>query len=84
MKIIFTKKAKTNFNYWKEQKSIQYKKIKTLLLDITKHPFQGLGKLEPLKHDYAGFWSRRIDRTHHLIYKIEQEKIIIISCRYHY
>lgn len=84
MKIVFTKKAKKDFDSWKSKNLPQYQKIKKLIFDIAETPFTGLGKPEPLKHDYAGFWSRRIDRTHRLVYKIEQQKIIIISCKYHY
>jgi toxin YoeB len=84
MKIIFTKKAKVDFDYWKSRNLPQYQKVKKLIFDIKKSPFRGLGKPEPLKHDYAGFWSRRIDRTHRLIYKVEKQKIIIVACKYHY
>ena len=84
MNIIWTKSAKKDFDYWKHNNSAQYKKIKQLIFDIVKNPFQGLGKPEPLKYDYAGFWSRRIDRVNRLIYKIEKKQLIIISCRYHY
>ncbi|MCF7846325.1 MAG: Txe/YoeB family addiction module toxin [Candidatus Peribacteraceae bacterium] len=84
MKIVFTKNTKADFDYWKKKKAPQFKKIKTLILDIVKHPFTGIGKPEPLKYDYAGFWSRRIDRVNRLVYEIEKGKIIVISCKYHY
>jgi toxin YoeB len=64
-------------------------KIKELLNDIKRTPFQGLGKPEPLKYDLKGFWSRRITGDHRLVYKVEgtkgrNQKCIIIQCRYHY
>lgn len=60
------------------------KKINELIKAIGREPFSGIGKPEPLKHDLAGFWSRRIDREHRLVYKIEANTVFIISCRFHY
>ena len=60
------------------------KKINELLKDIARNPFDGLGKHEPLKHKYSGFWSRRIDDEHRLIYKFEGDEIQIAKCRFHY
>jgi len=59
-------------------------KILLLIADIMEHPFEGKGKPEPLKGDLAGCWSRRIDQKHRLIYKVEDEFVIIISCYGHY
>lgn len=59
--------------------------IKELLYkDISRNPYQGLGKPEALKHELKGYWSRRIDDEHRLVYKIENSSLIIISCKYHY
>ncbi|MGD8793483.1 MAG: Txe/YoeB family addiction module toxin [Anaerolineae bacterium] len=55
-----------------------------LIRDIDRDPFVGLGKPEPLKHDLAGLWSRRITDEHRLVYKVTEEEIVIISCRFHY
>ena len=59
-------------------------KILELINDIQKHPFEGIGKPEPMKNEYAGFWSRRINDEHRLVYKITDEKIEISSCKGHY
>ena len=60
------------------------KKINELIKDISRTPFDGKGKPEPLKYDLAGYWSRRIDREHRLIYQVIEGKILIYSCKYHY
>ncbi|HNR86131.1 MAG TPA: Txe/YoeB family addiction module toxin, partial [Taishania sp.] len=59
-------------------------RINDLLKDIPRNPFEGIGKPEPLKHKYAGFWSRRIDEEHRLIYRFEEASILIAKCRFHY
>ena len=64
------------------QKKVE--KINELLKDISRNPFSGIGKPESLKHKYSGFWSRRIDDEHRLIYKFEDDEILIIKCRFHY
>jgi toxin YoeB len=60
------------------------KRISELLKDIARNPFDRIGKPEPLKHKYAGFWSRRINEEHLLIYKYEEHEIHILKCRFHY
>ncbi|MDE9488326.1 Txe/YoeB family addiction module toxin, partial [Xenorhabdus bovienii] len=60
------------------------KRINTLIKDIARQSFDGLGDPEPLKHNWSGYWSRRIDREHHLVYKVTDTAIIIVQCRYHY
>ena len=61
-----------------------YKRINQLLKDIAKHPFDGIGKPEPLKHKYRGLWSRRITDEHRLIYQIKDDEIRIVKYRFHY
>ncbi|MCH2245601.1 MAG: Txe/YoeB family addiction module toxin [Crocosphaera sp.] len=61
-----------------------YKKIVELINDILRQPFSGLGKPEPLKHNLKGYWSRRINDEHRLIYQVTDTEIIIISCKFHY
>ena len=61
-----------------------HKKIDALIDDILVQPYRGLGKPEPLKHTYAGWWSRRINNEHRLVYRIDGEQIIILQCRFHY
>ena len=59
-------------------------RIKALIRDIDREPFKGIGKPEPLKGNWAGYWSRRIDHTHRLIYKIPDTQILIVKCKEHY
>ena len=61
-----------------------YNRIVSLIKDISRNPYQGLGKPEALKHELQGYWSRRIDDEHRLVYRIENDRLIIISCKYHY
>lgn len=83
-KIAFLPRGFDEFNQWaKEDKKI-YNKIVKLIKDIQRDPFSGLGKPEALKYELAGLWSRRIDERHRLAYKVNDEEIVIISCRFHY
>jgi toxin YoeB len=79
----FTPKAFAQYNEWREAPEIQDKIIR-LITDITRDPFRGLGKPEPLKHDYKGLWSRRITEEHRLVYEVRDDFIAILSCKYHY
>jgi toxin YoeB len=85
----FTENGWEDFQYWIEIDHSIVEKIKNLLNEINKMPFQGTGKPEPLKHDLKGFWSRRITGEHRLVYKVEgkkgmDQKCYIIQCRFHY
>jgi toxin YoeB len=73
-----------DYLYWQENDKETVKKINALLKDILRNPFSGLGKPEPLVGNYKGFWSRRINQEHRLIYKVEDKMIIVASCRFHY
>lgn len=84
MNISFEPKAFDDFNQWALDDKKCYKRIVSLIKDISRNPYQGLGKPEALKHELQGFWSRRIDDEHRLVYKIDCDKLIIISCKYHY
>ena len=83
-KIVFESSAFNDFNNWVKLDKKIYRKIVTLIKDIDRSPFNGLGKPEALKHDLQGYWSRRIDSEHRLVYKVTNEEIIIIACKYHY
>lgn len=83
-KIIFEQKAFNDFNNWALSDRKIYKKIVELIKNIDSTPFSGIGKPEPLKHNYSGYWSRRINDEHRLVYTSNEEEIIIISCKYHY
>ena len=82
--IAFEEKAFEDFTNWATQDKKLYTKIITLIKDIKRNPFLGLGKPEPLKHELSGYWSRRINDEHRLVYKVTDTMIIIASCKYHY
>lgn len=89
MNFEFTENGWEDFQYWIETDSSIVSKIKDLLNEIKKTPFQGTGKPEPLRHDLKGFWSRRITGEHRLVYKVEgkkgiDQKCYVIQCRFHY
>ena len=84
MKYIFVDESWEDYLYWQHTDKKKLKKINELLKDISRTPFEGIGKPEPLKHKYSGFWSRRIDDEHRLIYKYENGEIQIAKCRFHY
>ncbi|MCX6148381.1 MAG: Txe/YoeB family addiction module toxin [Candidatus Kapabacteria bacterium] len=84
MKIIFSKNAWEDYTNWFNQDKSMLKKINELIKEIHHTPFAGKGKPEPLKYDLKGLWSRRIDLEHRLVYKIEDDNILIYSCKYHY
>jgi toxin YoeB len=84
MKIIFLDQAWEDYLYWQNTDKSMLKKINTLVKEIDRSPFDGSGKPEPLKHSMAGWWSRRINLEHRLVYKIDKEAIVVLQCRYHY
>jgi toxin YoeB len=84
MKYIFVDESWEDYLYWQKYSKKNLKRINDLLKDISRNPFKGLGKPEPLKHKYKGLWSRRIDGEHRLIYQVKDEEVRIIKCRYHY
>ena len=73
-----------DYLYWQAIDKKVLKRINLLITDIQRHPFSGLGDPEPLRHNWTGYWSRRIDREHRLVYKVTDNAIIIAQCRYHY
>ncbi|MBI4552769.1 MAG: Txe/YoeB family addiction module toxin [Candidatus Latescibacteria bacterium] len=83
-KIVFEKGAFQDFVEWATVDKKLYQRIAGLIMDILHQPFSGIGKPEPLKHELKGFWSRRINDEHRLVYKVTDEDVIIISCKYHY
>jgi toxin YoeB len=83
-RIVFESSAFEDFTEWTVLDKKIYRKIIELIKDINRSPFEGLGKPEPLKHELSGFWSRRIDREHRLVYQVTDEAIVIIACKYHY
>jgi len=84
MKITFSKNAWEDYLYWQKHNKKMLRKINNLIKDIQRNPFDGIGKPEALKYDLAGFWSRRIDQEHRLIFKYKEEQIFIYACKFHY
>lgn len=84
MKIIFAEEAWEDYMYWQESDKKTLKRINDLIKSITREPFEGIGDPEPLKFNWSGFWSRRINREHRLIYTVENDTVLIAQCRYHY
>jgi toxin YoeB len=83
-RIVFENDAFKEFNEWGKFDKKIHNKIIDLIRDTNQNPFKGLGMPEPLKFDYKGFWSRRINEEHRLIYRVTEDEIIIVSCKYHY
>lgn len=84
MKKVFTENGWKDYLYWQQQDKKTLKRINQLIRSIESTPFEGLGKPEPLRFDYAGYWSRRINSQDRLIYCIKDEQICILACRTHY
>jgi toxin YoeB len=84
MLITFTQNAWEDYTYWQSIDKKIVKKINELLKDIKRNPFDGIGKPEALKYDLAGYWSRRIDHEHRLVYQLKDEAILVYACRFHY
>lgn len=80
----FYAKALDDFYEWESTDKKIFKRIKELIKDITRNSFEGIGKPEPLKHELSGYWSRRINDEHRLVYKISDNTIYILSCKEHY
>ncbi|WP_414576901.1 Txe/YoeB family addiction module toxin [Anabaena sp. CCY 9402-a] len=83
-KVAFEPEAFEQLGKWTIEDKKILKKILDLIKDIQREPFSGIGKPEPLKYELQGYWSRRITDEHRLVYKIEEDLIIILSCKYHY
>jgi toxin YoeB len=83
-RIIFESNAFDDFTEWSTRDKKLYARIVQLIRDIQRSPFTGLGKPEPLRHELQGYWSRRIDDEHRLVYKVTDEAVIVIACKYHY
>lgn len=84
MKLIFAEKAWEDYLYRQKTDKQMLKRINLLIRDIQREAFEGIGKPEPLKHALSGYWSRRINDEHRIVYKIHQDSILIAQLRYHY
>ncbi len=84
MTISFVEKSWNDYNQWLNEDKKIFNKIQRLIKESMRNPFGGIGKPEPLKHNFKGYWSKRINDEHRLVYRIENNQIIIISCKFHY
>lgn len=84
MNLLFRPAAWDHLQHWQDTDKAMVKKINALIKECRRHPFEGTGKPEPLKGELAGYWSRRIDREHRLVYRVSGEVLEILSCRFHY
>jgi len=84
MNIVFEQGAFEDFTNWASEDRQLYKRVVSLIKEAARNPYTGLGKPEALKHELRGYWSRRINDEHRLVYKVETDRLIVISCKYHY
>lgn len=84
MNLQFSSRCWDEYLYWQQTDNKILKRIHELLKDIARSPYQGIGKPEPLKHALSGYWSRRINDEHRLVYRLQGEVILIAQMRYHY
>lgn len=82
--ISFSDEAWEDYQYWVANDRARVERIHALIKDIRRSSFEGIGKPEPLKHGLSGYWSRRIDEEHRLVYAVRDDQVIILQCRYHY
>ena len=84
MKLTFSSKAWANYLYWQKTDQSMITRINRLIKNIQREPYTGIGKPESLKHSLAGYWSRRINDEHRIVYKVKGDQIFIAQLRYHY
>lgn len=84
MRLAWEQSAWSDYLYWQQIDKQVLKRINELIKDCLRQPFSGIGKPEPLKEEFRGYWSRRITDEHRLVYKVTSDQIIIAQCRYHY
>ena len=84
MKIVFATSALKDYREFEQKDPKVFKRINRILKNIQENPFEGIGKPEPLKHNWQGYWSRRITQEHRLVYKVTGDKILVAQCKFHY
>jgi toxin YoeB len=84
VKLIFSENAWDDYQYWIKTDKKFLKRVNNLIQDIQRSPFSGIGKPEPLKHGLSGYWSRRVNDEHRIVYKATEDSIYIAQARYHY
>jgi len=82
--LCFHEQAWDDYLYWQQTDPKKLRRINELIQAVQREPFKGIGKPEPLRGNWTGFWSRRIDREHRLVYAVEKSKVLIAQCRFHY
>jgi len=80
----FSDDAWDDYLYWQQHDKKILKKINRIIKEIQREPFEGIGEPEPLKYNWSGYWSRRISIEHRLVYKVDDNNLMIAQCRYHY
>ena len=84
MKLVFAEQAWEDYSYWQKTDKKILNRIYSLIKEISRSPFEGIGKPEPLKHALSGYWSRRLNDEHRIVYKVNDDLILIAQLRYHY
>lgn len=84
MKLIFAEQAWEDYLYWQKSDKKLLKRVNVLIKEIQRDPFEGIGKPEPLKHALSGYWSRRLNDEHRIVYRIKDDSLLIAQLRYHY
>ena len=84
MRIVFDRDAWDDYQHWAQHDRAMLKRLNRLIEDCIRSPFEGIGKPEALREDFSGWWSRRIDEEHRLVYQIRGDDLIIAQCRFHY
>ncbi len=84
MKLIFSENAWEDYLYWQKTDKKLLNRINKLIKETKRQPFEGVGKPEPLKHGLAGYWSRRINDEHRMVYKVTDDALLLAQLRYHY
>lgn len=80
----WTLAAWKDYEYWQSHDRKTLRRINKLIRDTIREPFEGIGKPEPLRGNLSGYWSRRIDDTHRLVYAVDHRSLTVVSCRFHY
>lgn len=84
MKVVFSARGWDDYLWWQQQDRKLLKRINLLIHDVARNGNEGIGKPEPLRHGFQGYWSRRINDEHRLVYKVVDDEVRIAACRYHY
>ncbi len=84
MNLSWSDEAWEDYLYWQNHDRKVLKRINSLIKSIMREPFEGIGEPEALRYNWSGYWSRRITKKHRLIYKVQDNSILIIQCRFHY